>query len=255
MKIVSWNVNSVRARLPIVMDWLQANKPDVLLLQELKCIDDDFPKSAFYDLGYNMALFGQKTYNGVAIVANKPIEDIVRGHLHFDDDESRYIEAVVGTVRVASLYVPNGQDVGSEKFDYKLAFLEALHKYLKQTLSYEEKFVLGGDFNIATTAADIKDPSFNLESILCSPKERQAFQGFLNLGMYNAVDVFHKNDLPMTWWDYRGGAFPKGHGLRIDHLLLSPEAADCLTSSGVDPEVRALEKASDHAPVWCSLRD
>jgi exodeoxyribonuclease-3 len=254
MKIATWNVNSIRARLPIALDWLKENKPDVVLLQELKCTEDDFPKSCFHDLGYNMAIYGQKTYNGVAILSHYPIDDVLKGIPDFEDDAARYIEAVIGTTRIASVYVPNGQEVGAEKYDYKMAFLEKLNVHLKKTLTYGEKFILGGDFNIAPQPEDIKCPGFTNESILCSPKERHHFQGLLNLGLYDAIYHHHKDDLPMTWWDYRQSAFAKGHGLRIDHLLLSGEAADVLSSSYVDASVRGLEKASDHAPVLCTLR-
>lgn len=253
MKIVTWNVNSIRARLESATTWVKSTQPDVVLLQELKCIDENFPSQDFEDLGYNLAIFGQKTYNGVAILSKYPIEDVICGIPNYDDESARYIECVTNGVRVASVYVPNGQSVGSEKYNYKLEFLNHLHNHLKTVLKYEERFVLGGDFNIAPTSDDIKDPSFKDTSILCSPPERQGYQGFLNLGLTDAILTHHAHDIPMTWWDYRSGAFQKDYGLRIDHLLLSPEATDILKNSHVDITPRGWEKPSDHAPVMCEL--
>lgn len=256
MKIVTWNVNSIRARLENVTQWLQETQPDVVLLQEIKCEEKDFPRSAIEDLGYNIALAGQKTYNGVAILAKKPIEDVVRGLPTFTEDtHSRYIEAVVGTTRVASVYVPNGQAVGSEKYQYKMAFLERLRDHLSSILLYEEACVIGGDYNIAPEDRDVAQPELWQGEILCSPAERQHFQSLLHLGYYDALRLHHAGPGPFSWWDYRSGAWQKDHGLRIDHLLLSPLAVDRVEASGVDRAPRAKEKASDHAPVWCVIKD
>lgn len=256
MKIVTWNVNSIRARLENVTQWLQETQPDVVLLQEIKCEEKDFPRSAIEDLGYNIALAGQKTYNGVAILAKKPIEDVVRGLPTFTEDtHSRYIEAVVGTTRVASVYVPNGQAVGSEKYQYKMAFLERLRDHLSSILLYEEACVIGGDYNIAPEDRDVAQPELWQGEILCSPAERQHFQSLLHLGYYDALRLHHAGPGPFSWWDYRSGAWQKDHGLRIDHLLLSPLAVDRVEASGVDRALRAKEKASDHAPVWCVIKD
>ena len=254
MKIVTWNVNSIRARLENIVEWLRDNQPDVLLLQEIKCEDKDFPRGLIEDLGYNIALAGQKTYNGVAILAKSPLEDVVRGLPTFPEDENaRYIEAVVGTVRVASVYVPNGQAVGSDKYQYKLTFLDNLREHLASILLFEEACVIGGDYNIAPEDRDVSQPELWKGEILCSPKERQQFQSLLHLGYFDALRLHHEGPGPSTWWDYRSGAWQRDQGLRIDHFLLSPLAVDRTQASGVDKAPRAKEKASDHAPVWCVL--
>jgi exodeoxyribonuclease-3 len=256
MKIVTWNVNSIRARLDNVLDWLKESQPDVVLLQELKCEEGAFPRGPIEDLGYNIAIAGQKTYNGVAILAKSPIEDITRGLPTFqEDDHSRYIEAVVGTTRVASVYVPNGQAVGTDKYHYKLTFLERLRQHLASILLFEEAIVIGGDYNIAPEDRDVSQPELWQGEILCSPKERQQFQSLLHLGYYDALRLHHEGAGPSTWWDYRSGAWQNDQGLRIDHFLLSPLAVDLAQASGVDRGPRAKEKASDHAPVWCVLNN
>jgi exodeoxyribonuclease-3 len=202
MKIVTWNVNSIRARLENIEQWLRENQPDVLLLQEIKCEDKDFPRGPIEDLGYNIALAGQKTYNGVAILAKSPIEDVVRGLPTFPEDENaRYIEAVVGTVRVASVYVPNGMAVGSEKYEYKLNFLDNLRDHLASILLFEEACVIGGDYNIGPEDRDVSQPELWKGEILCSPKERQQFQSLLHLGYYDALRLHHEGQGPSTWWD------------------------------------------------------
>ena len=257
MKIATWNVNSVRMRLPLLLEWLKEQQPDVVLLQETKCMNDVFPRQEIEDLGYNIAVYGQKTFNGVAILAKSPIEDVTTGVPNIIDEEgsqTRYIEAVVGKVRVVSVYVPNGQEVGCDKFLYKMEFLKQLHSHLESLLNYEEICVIGGDFNIAPTDRDVAKPENWVGDVLCSPEERQWYRAFLNLGYQDAIRLHHHDEKgPYTWWDYRSGAFEKGGGLRIDHLLLSPQATDIAVSSGVDRELRAKEKASDHAPVWCTL--
>jgi exodeoxyribonuclease III len=254
MKIVTWNVNSIRARLENVVEWLGQNQSDVVLLQEIKCEEASFPREQMEDLGYNIAIAGQKTYNGVAILSKSPIEDIVFGLPTYPEDEnSRYIEALVGTTRVASVYVPNGMAVGSEKYHYKLLFLERLRQHLSTILFYEEAIVIGGDYNIAPEKDDVSQPELWEGEILCSPKERQNFQSLLHLGYYDALRLHHTGHGPYTWWDYRSGAWEKDNGLRIDHLLLSPLAVDRVQTSGVDRAPRGKEKASDHAPVWCIL--
>lgn len=254
MKIVTWNVNSIRARLTNITDWLKANQPDVVLLQETKCQDHDFPLEAIEDCGYNVALHGQKSYNGVAILSKHRIEDVVCGLPPFnEDDQARYIEAVTNGIRVASVYVPNGNSVGSDKYQYKLKFLEHLRDHLNATLLYEEAFVIGGDYNIAPTDDDVNDVAGWHEQILCSTPERKSLRAILNLGYSDAIRLNHQGKAPYTWWDYRSGAWPKDDGLRIDLLLLSPQAVDRLSGSGVDRAPRGEEKASDHAPTWCTL--
>lgn len=258
MRIVTWNVNSVRARLPNVLEWLEETQPDVILLQEIKCLKEAFPYDAF--TGYNIAVHGQKTFNGVAILSKSPLEDVTCGLPTFPDDEqARYIEAVIsaptGVVRVASVYVPNGQAVGSEKFTYKMAFLDNLRTHLNALLGYDEAVVVGGDYNIAPTDQDVNDPVGWHNEILCSPQERQKFQALLNTGYHDGVRLVYDDNSPgpFTWWDYRSGSWQRNDGLRIDHLLLSPRAVDQLKNAGVDAPTRGKEKASDHAPVWCEF--
>jgi exodeoxyribonuclease-3 len=254
ISFVTWNINSIRVRLPFLLSWLKETNPDVVLLQETKVTDDQFPREEIENLQYNIVTYGQKTYNGVAILSKLPIEDVTRGLPGFEDEQARYIEAVVGGTRVASVYVPNGTAVGSDKYAYKLDFLKHLYRHTQHLLTYEEKVLLGGDFNIAPQAEDIYDPQEWHEQILCSTPEREGFRALLYLGLTDALRILHPEDANLyTWWDYRGGAWQKNEGLRIDHFLLSPQAADCLRSASVDKTVRGLEKASDHAPVCCQL--
>ena len=255
MKIASWNVNSIKARLEAVLAWIEAAAPDVLLLQELKCTEADFPGVAFASLGYGAAVVGQKTYNGVAILAKHPLTDIVH-RLPGDDGDThaRYVEATAGPVRVASIYVPNGQAVGSDAYSYKLAFLERLRTHVAAMLKREEPFVLGGDYNIAPAEGDVYDPEGWKNSVLFTLTERKAFRRIINLGLVDAYRALHEEIGRYTWWDYRAGAWSKDHGLRIDHLLLSPQAADRLNGCDIDRKPRGLEKASDHAPIWCTLK-
>lgn len=255
LKIVSWNVNSVRARLPIVLDWLRACKPDVVCLQETKCEDKDFPFEAIEDLGYNITHFGQKTFNGVAILSKYPLDDIQRGIPGFEDTQSRFIEAGINVgknyLRIASVYVPNGQEVGSDKYAYKLNFLEELYAYMRQSFEMGEHSLFVGDYNIAPSDRDVYDAVAWQDQILCSVAERQAFQKLIHIGY---TDLLSFDDpVSFTWWDYRGGSFQKNHGLRIDHLLASPDVADRVSAAYVDKRVRGLEKASDHAPVFVEL--
>ncbi|AIL13397.1 exodeoxyribonuclease III [Candidatus Paracaedimonas acanthamoebae] len=260
MKIVTWNVNSIKARLPIVINWLRENAPDIVLLQEIKCENSAFPSEFFEDLGYNIALHGQKTYHGVAILSKLPIEDVVRGLPDFEDTQSRYIEALVGSMRVSSIYVPNGQEVGSDKFHYKLSFYKKLKAHMKKSLEAKEIAIWGGDYNVAPFLADgPNEEAFKGERILTSQKEREAFRELLWLGITDAIRVQYSEESLQgqhlfSWWDYRANSWAQNKGFRIDHLLLSPQAADRLESAGINSEVRALEKASDHAPVWIKLR-
>lgn len=251
---VSWNINSIRVRLPSFLPWLKERGPDVVLLQETKVMDDQFPREEIENLNYNIATYGQKTYNGVAILSKYPIEDITRGIPGFEDDQARYIEAVVKGVRVASVYVPNGMEVGSDKYQYKLNFLKHLYTHTQELLTYDEAFLLGGDFNIAPADQDVYDPQEWYEKILCSTPEREGLRSLMYLGLTDALRALHPQEKDLyTWWDYRGGAWQNNEGLRIDHFLLSPQAADCLKEAFVDKDVRSLEKASDHAPVCCGL--
>jgi exodeoxyribonuclease-3 len=259
MKIATWNVNSIKARLPNILEWLGDAKPDVVLLQETKTVDDGFPAMEIEDLGYNIALHGQKTYNGVAILSKFPIEDVERGLPGNDNDEqARYIEATISgnrPIRVASIYVPMGSEVGSEKFEYKLNFLDRLIKRFEKIRESGDAAVMGGDYNIAPDDSDVYDPIKLHETVLCSTVERKKLRTMMNMGYTDAFRTFNPQGHQYSWWDYRAGAWNKDNGLRIDHLLLTPAAADRLSASDIDRDPRAKEKASDHTPVWCMIDD
>ncbi len=257
IKIATWNVNSIRSRLAHLLDWLRQDAPDIVLLQELKCTDDVFPAMEIEDLGYNLAIYGEKTYNGVAILSKFKLEDITRGVPGNGDERARYIEAVIAlpgeALRVASVYVPNGQTADSEKFPYKLGFLDHFTAHMRTLLSYQELLVVGGDYNIAPEDADVHNPKAWKGSVLTHDEVRTRWRRIAHMGMYDAYRLCHK-DGGYSWWDYRAGAFANDDGLRIDHLLLSPQAADKLEACEVKKELRALEKASDHAPVMAVIR-
>lgn len=260
MKIATWNVNSIKARLDNALAWLGAAKPDVACLQELKCEDAAFPADAFEALGYNVITHGQKTYNGVAILSRKPAEDIRRGLPGDEDDaQARYIEAVFplgsGIVRVASIYLPNGNPLGTDKFAYKLAWMARLRAHARNLLALEEPLVLAGDYNVIPTRLDAKNPDAWAGDALFQPESRAAFRGLVNLGFTDAVRHVH-GDTPdlYTFWDYQAGAWQRNNGIRIDHLLLSPQAADRLKDARIEREVRAQERPSDHVPVVVELR-
>jgi exodeoxyribonuclease-3 len=261
--IASWNVNSIKARLPNVLDWVKRAKPDILLLQELKCLEEAFPALEFTELGYNAAIAGQKTYNGVAILSKTPLEVEMRALPGgADDPQARYVEAVTktpaGVLRVASIYLPNGNPLGpdksiSEKFSYKLAWMKRLHAHAKALLKLEEITVLGGDYNVIPEPIDAKNPAEWTKDALFQPESRQALRRLLNLGYTDAFRALHAEPGQYTFWDYQAGAWPRDDGIRIDHLLLSPQAADRLAEAGIDREPRSREKASDHTPIWCRL--
>ena len=260
MKIATWNVNSIKARLPRVLEWLGEFQPDVALLQEIKCVDEDFPALEIGDAGYNVATCGQKSYNGVAILSKRPIE-VERRALPGDesDEQARYIEALVGGVRVASIYLPNGNptrdDDGSdsEKYRYKLKWMERLRAHAGELLETEDAFVLGGDYNICQNDGDVYDPDGFADDALCRPESRKRFRALNHLGLTNAFRVFDAAPGRYSYWDYKAGAWQKDNGLLIDHLFLSPQAADRLKAAGIDRTPRGKEKASDHTPVWCEL--
>lgn len=257
MKIATWNVNSIRARLPVALDWFDAAKPDLALLQETKVVPEQFPVEPFEERGYNVAACGEAGgRNGVAILAKSPIEDL-RCTLPGDpeDQEARYIEAVVRDLRVASVYVPNGTKVGSERFAYKLAFLDRLRSHVASLLEDEEPLIIGGDYNVAPTPLDVFDPAL-LEGTICyHPDERAKLRALLYLGLYDAYRIVEPRTQAYSWWHYQGRAVKANQGLRIDHLLLSPQAADRLDTCAIDRDVRAAKVTSDHAPVWCRLND
>ena len=255
--IATWNVNSVNARLPNVLEWLRAARPDVALLQEIKCLDTAFPREDIEELGYEVATHGQKSYNGVAILSRRPIEDVARG-LPGDplDEQARYIEATVGGVRVASIYLPNGNPIGTEKFAYKLAWLERLRAHAAALLELDELFVLGGDYNVIPEPVDCHDPRAWAGDALFQPESRRAFRALLHLGLTDAFRALHPGEeRAYSFWDYQRGSFQLDHGVRIDHLLLSPLAADRLASCAIDKEPRRRPKASDHTPVVVVLGD
>lgn len=253
--IATWNVNSINARLPNIVGWLQATKPDIVLLQEIKCQDAAFPAEAVGDLGYNVAVHGQKSYNGVAILSLRPLEGVVRG-LPGDaaDEQARYIEAGVDGMRVASIYLPNGNPIGTEKFAYKLAWMERLRLHAASLLEEDDVVVLGGDYNVIPEPIDCHDPNAWLGDALFQPESRRAFRALLHLGLTEAFRALHPKERAYSFWDYQGGAFQLDHGIRIDHLLLSPLAADRLVGCTIDKDPRRQPKASDHTPVLVELR-
>ena len=253
-RVATWNVNSVRARLPRVLEWLAEFQPDVLLAQELKATEETFPRDAFEDAGYNVAIFGQKNFNGVGIFARRPIEDVRRGLPGDDgDDQARYMEAFVGDLRVASIYLPNGNPAPGGKFDYKLRWLDRLRAHAAALLRHEEALVLGGDYNVVPADEDCYDPEGWADDALCRPESRQRYRALVHLGFTDAYRALNDAPNSYSFWDYQGGAWQKDFGLRIDHLLLSPQAADRLTGSGIDRAPRGRQRASDHTPVWCAL--
>lgn len=255
VKIATWNVNSVKARLVHLVDWLKSAAPDIVLLQEIKCTTEDFPRLEIEAAGYHCEAVGQKSYNGVAILAKAPIREPIRELPRgVDDDHARYLEATVGDVRVASIYLPNGNPIDTPKFKYKLDFLERLYHHTQELLATEQPVVLGGDFNVCPTDEDVWDPRAMARDALCQPETRAAFRKVLHLGWTDAMRALHPHGRRYTYWDYFQNRFARDHGLRIDFLLLSPRAADRLAACEVDRGPRAREKASDHTPVWCELR-
>lgn len=257
--IATWNVNSIKARMPHVLGWLNETAPDVALLQETKTTNDTFPAMEIEDLGYNIAIHGQKSYNGVAILSKYPINDIITALPGDENDaQARYIEGVIAlqgvAIRVASIYVPNGQSPESEKFTYKLRFLERLQAHAATLLHYNEMLVLGGDYNVAPYPEDIFDP-IKMDGTTCyHENERTRFRPLLYGGLYDAFRLKYPDTLKaFSFWDYRGNAYAQNAGYRIDHLLLSPQAADKLQSCEIQHMLREKEKASDHAPVFATF--
>jgi len=251
MKIASWNVNSLKVRLPQVLDWLAEKQPDVLGLQELKIPDEVFPLAEINSMGYEACFSGQKTYNGVALLSKKPPKDIQIQMPHFEDLQKRVIAATYDDIRCINLYVPNGQNVGSEKYEYKLAWLKALKDYLQIELKNHKKVVVMGDFNIAPEDRDVHDPVAWEGHVLVSEAERAAWHELLSLGLYDSFRLFEQDDKLFSWWDYRNLAFRRNRGLRIDHLLLSNDLKAVCKKSIIDKIPRKWERPSDHAPVMC----
>lgn len=251
MKIATWNVNSLKVRLPHVLDWLATNQPDALGLQEIKCEDAGFPLEALAEAGYRAVFDGQKTYNGVAILSRSEATDVVRGIPGFEDEQKRVIAATIDGVRVVCGYFPNGQAVGSEKFEYKLRWLEALTAWLKDEIAAHPKLALVGDYNIAPDERDAH-PDWS-DEIHVSEPERAAFYRIEALGLKDAFRLFVQPEQSFSWWDYRMGAFRRNYGLRIDHVLLTPMLAEACTACVIDKAPRKLERPSDHAPVLVDL--
>lgn len=258
MKIATWNVNSIKARLENAERWLKDFQPDVVCMQEIKCIDDNFPSQVFEDLGYNVAVHGQKTYNGVALLSKTPMEDILIG-LPGDesDDHARFIEATITTesapVRVASLYLPNGNPTDTPKYPYKLAWMDRLITHAEDLLKTEEPFVLAGDYNVIPTDDDVWDPRAWWGDALYRQETLDQYRRLTNLGLTDGFRTCHGQSHRYSFWDYQRGAWQKDHGIRIDHLLMSPQAADRLKGADIDRSPRGWERPSDHTPVWVEI--
>ena len=253
MKLAAWNVNSLKVRLPQLLEWLSTQQPDVVCLQETKLEDANFPQQEIAAAGYQVAFSGQKTYNGVALLARQPLTEITCGNPHFDDPQKRLIAATVDGVRVVCAYFPNGQSVGSEKYEYKLSWLAALETWLGKELATNPQLVLAGDFNIAPEDRDVHNPAAWAGQILCSEPEREAFRRLLALGLKDSFRLFDQPAKSFSWWDYRMLGFQKNQGLRIDHILLSKPLAERCLASGIDREMRKRERPSDHAPVTAEI--
>ncbi|RLA03731.1 MAG: exodeoxyribonuclease III [Gammaproteobacteria bacterium] len=249
MKIATWNVNSLKVRLPHVLDWLATSQADILCLQETKTTDENFPLADIEAAGYHVVYSGQKTYNGVAIISKQPATDIVTDIPGLDDPQRRILGATIGDVRVLDLYVVNGQEVGSEKYVHKLHWLEQVTAHISEQLQQHERFVVVGDFNIAPEDRDVYDPEAWHERILCSTPEREALQKIVDLGLTDTFRLFEQEDKSYSWWDYRAAGFRRNRGLRIDLILASKPLADHCTACLIDKEPRKLERPSDHTPV------
>ncbi len=253
MKLATWNVNSLKVRLPQVLQWLQSNPVDVLCLQETKLTDDKFPVAEIEAAGYQVVFTGQKTYNGVAILSRHPMTDIVKNNPLFEDEQQRIISATIEGMRIICAYVPNGQAVGTDKYDYKLRWLDALAQWLSNELKQHPGLALLGDYNIAPADADVHDPVAWAGQVLCSDAERAAFQRLIALQLKDAFRLFPQADKLYSWWDYRQMAFRRNRGVRIDHILLSPPLAERCTACEIDKLPRKWEQPSDHTPVVATL--
>jgi exodeoxyribonuclease-3 len=258
MKIATWNVNSIKQRIEHLSEFVKLAEPDVVCLQELKCVDEAFPRAEVEALGYNVAVHGQKAYNGVAILSKHPLEDVTRGLPGNDeDDHARYLEAVIamgsGSVRVASIYLPNGNPIRTPKFTYKIAWMDRLIRHAKSLLLQEEPVVLCGDYNVIPDPLDAANPAAWVNDALFQPESRSRFRTLLGMGYADALRACNdKGDL-YTFWDYQAGSFQRNNGIRIDHLLLSPQALDRLQSTTIFKDTRGWEKPSDHVPVIVDL--
>lgn len=257
LKIAAWNVNSVLARLPTALKVFEEVNADVWCLQEIKCEDARFPRFEFEAMGFNVETYGQKSYNGVAILSKHRIEESIRGVPGLDHEHARYVEAVIATpdgpYRVASIYAPNGNPIGTDKFQFKLQFMESLRSHLSDLLKLEERFVIAGDYNVIPRDVDCHDPRVWVNDALFQPETRAAYRALQNLGLADAYMQADSGAHKYTFWDYQAGAWQKDHGIRIDHMLLSPQAADRLQGVEIFKKARGLEKASDHVPIIASF--
>jgi exodeoxyribonuclease III len=258
MRIATWNVNSIKQRIENLSAWLRERQPDIVCLQETKSQDETFPREPFEALGYNVAVHGQKTFNGVAILSKLPFDEVTpRLPGDPEDDHARFIEAVVstrtGALRVASIYLPNGNPADSDKYPYKLAWMQRLRQHAQGLLALEEVLVLAGDYNVCPTDDDVYDPVGWRNDALCRTETRHEYRSLINLGLTDAVRALNPQPHYYSFWDYQAGRWQRDEGLRIDHLLLSPQAADRLVQSGIDRGPRAKDKPSDHTPAWCEL--
>ncbi len=254
MKIASWNVNSLRVRLPQVLDWLVSNPVDILCLQETKLVDGEFPVAAIEEAGYHVVYAGQKTYNGVAVFSTQAPTEVVTDLPDMDDPQRRILGATIGALRVLNVYIPNGQSVGSEKYLYKMDWLQRLQNYVEQQLRVYPQFLLLGDFNIAPEDADVHDPELWAGKVLCSDPERQAFRGLIEMGLRDTFRKFAQPEKTFSWWDYRAAAFRRNLGLRIDHILCSTALYEHCISSTIDQDPRKWERPSDHAPAVAEFK-
>jgi exodeoxyribonuclease-3 len=258
MRIATWNINSIKQRMDNLAAWLSERQPDLVCLQETKCTDEAFPREPLEALGYNVAVHGQKTFNGVAVLSKFPLDEVT-ARLPGDDADlhARFLEAVVstsgGALRVATVYLPNGNPPDTEKYSYKINWMDRLIDYARERLRLEEPLVLAGDFNVIPSELDARQPARWVGDALFLPCTRARFRALCNLGLTDAVRAGCEGPGPFTFWDYQAGAWQKNDGIRIDHLLLSPQAADRLLAAGVDKHVRAWEKPSDHVPVWADF--
>ncbi len=259
MRIATWNVNSVRQRLDSLQAWLKEREPDIVCLQEIKCQDDAFPREPLEAMGYNVAVHGQKTFNGVALLSKLPFDEVASGLIGDDGDaQARFLEALVstkeGVVRVVSLYLPNGNPAPGDKYDYKIKWMDRLIAFSRERMKLEEPLVLAGDYNVIPTPDDARRPEAWVNDALFLPLTREKFRTLTNLGLTDAIRAVSDDPGLYSFWDYQAGSWPKNDGIRIDHLLLSPQAADRLVDAGIDKHVRSWDKPSDHVPVWIDLK-
>ena len=253
LKLASWNVNSLKIRLEQVLNWLTTSQMDVLAIQETKLLDENFPVQEITDQGYHVVFSGQKAYNGVAVISRYPISDVIVDIPNWDDPQRRILAVTVGGIRLINLYVPNGSELTSDKYQYKLNWLQQITAFIEQQMTLYSKVAVVGDFNIAPEDQDVHDPIAWEGSVLVSPEERVAFSKLLQLGLYDSFRNFTQEENVFSWWDYRAAAFRRNRGLRIDHVLLSEELNALCQCSVIDKEPRKAERPSDHAPVWVEL--